>query len=398
MQTLRVTIPRQRCLLSFGKRGKLGDFYRRPPPRSAMTRFALLVLLCSLVAGCAPPAVENSQPPLTEVSLAQDDLLAPIDRELDFGYHNRRLNTKDHAAWQIIHGALAYERNFLIEADGKTVPAIEYALAGGQMNGWSLSEGDLLDPETNRHGVRSKLELGSKIGQGHPDQWLGYLQDCDLKLDEKIIIDGKTYTLADWVEQIERDVPRNPNNEFSWTLMTLTKYRPTTHTWTASDGKEWSIDRLLEIELEGGVEGQGIACGGTHRMVGITHAYNRHKAAQEPIEGVWKKAEELITRCQESCRKYQNDDGSFSVNFFRRPGTAIEIGDKLHATGHQFEFLVVSMSDEELKQEWVRRAAVNLTETLRNTHKVPLECGALYHALRGLALYRERLYGEKTYE
>jgi hypothetical protein len=85
------------------------------------------------------------------------------------------------------------------------------------------------------------------------------------------------------------------------------------------------------------------------------------------------------------------------MNFFRRPGMATEIGDKLHSTGHQFEFLIVSMSDEEIQQEWVRRAALNLTETLRKTHAVPLECGALYHGLRGLALYRERMWGAKSY-
>jgi hypothetical protein len=221
------------------------------------------------------------------------------------------------------------------------------------------------------------------------------LQDCDIKVDEKVVVAGETHTIADWVEQIERDVPRNPNKEYSWTLMALTKYRPTTHKWQASDGSEWSIDRLLEIELDGGIE--EVACGGTHRMVGITHAYNRRVAAKDPIVGVWKEAEDLIKECKEGCRKYQNPDGSLSSNFFRKPGLAIEIGDKLHSTGHQFEFLVVSMSDEELSQDWLRRAAYNLTETLRRTQNMSLECGALYHAVRGLALYRERLYGPKNY-
>jgi hypothetical protein len=263
------------------------------------------------------------------------------------------------------------------------------------MNGWSLERGDLLDEASGRYGVRSVLQLGSKIGQGHPDQWLGYLQECDVTPDDKVMIDGQEYTVDDWVEQIRRDVHRNPNREYSWTLMALTKYRPTTDTWMAGDGTEWSIPRLLEIELEEGIE--GVACGGTHRMVGLTHAYNRHKAAGGAVEGAWKKVEDLILECKAGCEKYQNPDGSLSMNFFRRPGMATEIGDKLHSTGHQFEFLIVSMSDEEIQQEWVRRAALNLTETLRKTHAVPLECGALYHGLRGLALYRERMWGAKSY-
>lgn len=396
-----------KCLQSFGKGYKLEKLCclpSSPAPvvplawKVAVTRLLLVLLgglCCVLLTGCdsKPPAEARER--LVDKKLSPEELRQHIDRELDFAFHHRRLNTTDHAAWQIVHGALAYEQEFLIEADGKTVRAIDYLLTGGKMNGWSIERGDVLDEATGRRGVRTVLELGSKIGQGHPDQWLGYLQDCDLPIEATVMIDGHAHTVADWVEQIERDVYRNPNREFSWTLMALTKYRPTTHTWKAADGSEWSIARLLEIELEEGIE--GVACGGTHRMVAITHAYNRHKEAGHPIDGVWKRAEVLIKDCKQNCRKFQNPDGSLSANFFTRPGQAIEIGDKLHCTGHQFEFLVVSMSDDELQQDFVRRAAINLTETLRKTQRVPLECGALYHAIRGLALYRERLYGPKEY-
>ncbi len=356
-------------------------------------RYLLAGLLLLPVVGCGPTAVDTA--PLAAASLSADDMRERIDRELDFGHDRRRLNTKDHAAWQIIHGALAYERDLLIDAEGKTVRAIDYALAGGTMKGWTLTRGDLLDEKTMRYGVRSQLQLGSKVGEGHPDQWLGYLQDCDIAADEKVLVEGEERTIDDWVAQIERDVPRNPNQEYSWTLMTLTKYRPTTHTWIASDGQEWSIDKLLESELKQGIASS--ACGGTHRMVGITHAYNRRKQEGAPITGVWKQAEDLVEQCKQGCFEFQNADGSLSSNFFLRPGVAIEISDKLHSTGHQFEFMIVAMDDNEIKEDWVRRAALNLTETLRKTQKAPLECGALYHALRGLALYRERLYGPRTY-
>lgn len=344
--------------------------------------------------GCEPEP-EVKRPKLVDARLTPDQVRTHVDRQLDYGFHQRRLNTKDHAAWQIVHGMLPYEKEFLIDVDGQAVRAIDYTLGGGAMKGWALERGDLLDEKTGRYGVRSLLELGSKSGQGHPDQWLGYMQDCGVAIDDKVVINGETYTVADWVEQIERDVHRNPNQEYSWTLMALTRYRPTTHTWKASDGSEWSIARLLEIELDGGIETS--ACGGTHRMVGITHAFNRHKAAGQKIEGVWARAQALIEDCKQGCHEYQNPDGSFSSNFFRRPGQASEVAERLHSTGHQFEFLIVAMDDEEIKQEWIRRAALNLTETLRKTQKVPLECGALYHALRGLALYRERMWGPKSY-
>ena len=72
----------------------------------------------------------------------------------------------------------------------------------------------------------------------------------------------------------------------------------------------------------------------------------------------------------------------------------MEIKTCLHATGHTFEFVVSAVDDEQVKAEWIRRAAVYLCEFLDSTQDVDLECGALYHAVRGLMLYRQRLFGD----
>ena len=34
-----------------------------------------------------------------------------------------------------------------------------------------------------------------------------------------------------------------------------------------------------------------------------------------------------------------------------------------------------------------------MCDLFRKTEKLPLECGALYHAAHGLVLYRERVFG-----
>ena len=212
------------------------------------------------------------------------ELLKQLDDALDFTLEKRRLDVKDQAAWQIIHGALAYKRKFLVRAGDKDVPAVEYALGGGKMKGWNLVEGDVVDEKTGRRGVRALMEGGSFAGQGHYDQWMGYLSDTGLKLDEKVMVEGKEHTIADYIRQIELDVPRNMDREYSWTIMALTAYHPTDFKWIASDGKEWSLPQLVETELEFNIDES--PCGGTHRMYGLALVLNRHLAAGGKLEGV----------------------------------------------------------------------------------------------------------------
>ena len=42
---------------------------------------------------------------------------------------------------------------------------------------------------------RGGARAGSKMGQGHPDQWLGYLSQCGLSLDDKLVVPAaRTFT------------------------------------------------------------------------------------------------------------------------------------------------------------------------------------------------------------
>src|SRR6185436_13775731 len=169
---------------------------------------SLLSTLC--FAGCGGPtsSTPTGTSPATTVAKdpeklpSDDELKKQLDDALDFTLEKRRLDVKDQAAWQIIHGALAYKRKFLVRADGKDVPAVEYVLNGGQMKGWNLVEADVLDEKTGRRGVRAIVDGGTFSGQGHYDQWMGYLSDTGLKLDEKVIVEKKEHTIADYVRQI----------------------------------------------------------------------------------------------------------------------------------------------------------------------------------------------------
>jgi hypothetical protein len=263
------------------------------------------------------------------------------------------------------------------------------------MRGWTVQPGIVLDPETDRRGLVAVVESGTKQGQGHADQWLAVLSQCDLEPTQVLRVGDREFTMADFVAQVQWDCPRNLQREFSWTLIGLTTYLPTTATWQAGDGQTWSIEQLVEIETEQPLATS--ACGGTHRLIGLAMTLNRHLADGGTLEGVWAAASEKIAAGIAAARRYQNPDGSFSSNYFERIGKSADLAQDLGATGHVLEFLVIAMTDEQLAEPWVTRGVLHLCNLFRKTRSVPLECGALYHAAHGLALYRQRVFGDRTY-
>ena len=351
----------------------------------------LLLLSLALVTGCndsvdtapgtsaANTTATNSAAP----ALPSDDALRDkLDAVIDFT-QDRKMNTQDHAAWQVVHGILAYGGDLNVRHNGEVVSALDYLLQGGQMTGWKLRPGD--------HGLEAIVEPGTKTGQGHEDQWLGYLSQCGLELDQPIIVQDRTFTVRDLMTQAQWDI--HEGQEATWTLMGLGTYLPLDAKWTAKDGTEWSIERIIKMESEQNLTES--ACGGSHRMYAICSALNRYKNELKPdkLTGGWLAADKKIKECVKKAHDFQQPDGTFSIEFFDRPATTPDVEKRLNTTGHVLEFLVMALSDEQLKEPWMTRSVVTLCDMLEQTREFDLSCGGLYHSAHGLALYRFRRFG-----
>jgi hypothetical protein len=349
-------------------------------PRRA-SWIAALFCLGLLAGGCGKPQPNVAQNPLP----SDDQLRDRLDRAIEFTYADRHLNSKDQAAWQIVHGALAYGRDFQIYHDGKLVSAIDYLVDGGQLRGWTLRKGD--------HGLEAVLEAGSKTGQGHEDQWLGYLSQCGLPIDQPIKVGNASYTVRDLISQAQWDI--YDGMEATWTLMAFGTYLPLNAEWTAKDGSKWNIERVVRMETNQNLADS--ACGGTHRLYALARARNRYleeggKLTDDP-EGTWERADKKIKDAITAAREFQQPDGSFSTNYFARAAASAEIDARISTSGHVLEFLMVALDDDQIRQPWVTRAVLHLVGCLEKTQKFDLECGALYHAVHGLRLYRQRRFG-----
>src|SRR6056297_3065836 len=184
-------------------------------------RSALGVLLAPLAAGCLPVPETGSQPDLSErlVSPAELDSRHPLqmalDQSLDAGFR-RGLSTIENGAWQVLHGVLAYGQACRVQTPAGQRRVIEHLQQGGQLRGWDPRPGDMLG-EPPRRGLRFEIEAGSLSGQGHSDQWLAVLAQADLPPEAEFLVGGQAFSIEDALRQTLWDVPRNLEQEFSWT-------------------------------------------------------------------------------------------------------------------------------------------------------------------------------------
>ncbi len=363
-----------------------------------MLRVEKMLVLCFLAlaglwtAGCNEDsagghvATTNEVTALKPASPSEDDeLKRRIDEAIAFNA-GRYMNADEHAAWQIVHGILPYGRNLKIYVKGELVSALDYLLAGGELRGWAIKPGD--------HGVETVMEAGSKSGQGHEDQWLGYIAQTGVTPEEPIVVAGKTFKFGDLLTQAQWDVYEGM--EASWTLMALSVYVPADATWAAKDGQTWSVERLIGMEADGDLASS--PCGGSHRMSGIAMALNRRLADGGELTGGWQKADDKVQECIRKAREHQQPDGTFSTNYWIRPSTSPDAALRLNTTGHTLEFLAIATSEAQLREPWIRQSVVTLLDLLDETRELAVECGGLYHTIHGLDLYRYRMFGSREDE
>lgn len=353
----------------------------------AVWSVALVTLL--LISGCGglafdlDRALDGDQDRLPN----DEELKALLDDVLSFN-QQRYMNTLDHGAWQILHGVLAYGYDTYIYDNGKLVAALQFGLDGGNIDGFVFRPGT--------HGLDSVMQPGSKRGQGHDDQWLAIIALCNTPPDATIVVNGQKYTIMDLVTEAQWGLYEGA--EASWTLTSLNKYLINSledydKTWKARDGGDWSVARI--VEMEAGFELTTSACGGTHRLMALTGALNKYRSLGGKIEGGWLLAQQKIDGAVARFREFQNQqDGSFSTNYLVRRGITTDMARRINTTGHTVEFIVQALPQERLREPWVVRGVVALCEMLKLSENLAVECGSLYHALHGLLIYRERLYGK----
>jgi hypothetical protein len=311
----------------------------------------------------------------------RDPLLTLVDQAIDVT-SQRQLRIGLNSPWQIVHGVVALRWDMKIQTqDGKgQVSAIEYLMGGNTFENQPIWQ------ET-AWGGRGHPYTRPYAHEGHPTQFLGYMTMANIPLDYEIKTGTKTITVRDVINDAKMQVRQGP--EITWTLWALAHYEESDAQWRNNAGEPWSIERLVKLQVDERVTNS--ACGGCHGMFALCYARNLYFTTGRPLTGVWLEADQKIKWYTEATRRMQNTDGSLSSNFYKGPGYSNNYDTRLNTTGHQLEWILVSLPQSRLGEPWVRRAVEALSRDLITNARFPAECGPMYHSLHALILYRQRL-------
>ena len=228
--------------------------------------------------------------------------------------------------------------------------------------------------------------------QGHSAQYLAILAQCRVALNSPITVQSNSFTVADLVA--EEQLSCKAGTELTFALIGLAHYLPTDATWTARDGEKWSLERLVEEEIEQPI--RGAPCGGTHRLFGLAYGCQRRLKSTGQLDGAYLRANKYVRDYQTfTLNKMQNPDGSFSTEWFKYPADREDdIDRKVQTTGHILEWLVSSLDQDTLYHNRVVAAVEFLTAALAREPSREWKIGPLGHALHALTIYQERVWGE----
>ncbi|HET6425634.1 MAG TPA: hypothetical protein VFG20_18235, partial [Planctomycetaceae bacterium] len=279
------------------------------------------------------------------------------------------------------HGLLAYRQDFKVRVGTEKMPAIEWVAT--------------MEPQFDRQPLLLKTQHGAKFHpftrpyafEGHPSQTLALMSESKLPLDYKFKIGNETVTISDFLNSTMMEV--NPREEITWVLWALINYVKVDTQWVNQWGQAWSIESLVQHQVRARVEGG--PCGGNHGLFVLVRARDKYLADGRPLRGVWLEADQKIQRYVQIARSLQNQDGSFSSEFYEGRGHSRDMNERFNTTGHTFEFLSIGLTNAQLNEPWVRSAATVLANELYQHRRAQPDCGPLYHSLNALMNYRDRL-------
>lgn len=319
--------------------------------------------------------------PQTQVHIA-----SPRELAIQTGINNCLKYFLDHpetvvrrGPWALMHASLPFGVESEVIAGNRRVNTIGWMCFNGV-----CAKQRMFQP--TRTGFRTNVGPGV---QGHEGQFLAILAQSRVQADYPIQIGQRRYTINDLVRyEMATCVEKS---ELTFKLIGLSYYLNQEQRWRDQRGHYWTLEKMVADELSQPVN--GAACGGSHRLMGLSYAVIRRQQAGLPITGHWERAERYLNDYVNYAMTLQNPDGSFSTEWFEGRGQEPNVERKVQTTGHILEWLIYTLPDEHLRSPRIQLSVEYLLNTVGAAPERDWPIGPRGHALRALALYNERVFG-----
>ncbi len=304
-----------------------------------------------------------------------------IERILTYFYQRPEIAT-GRSNWGMMHAMIVFGADTKLAVGRQHYSTIAWIAGNNNCRGQRLLTHDA-------DGIQAKSGVGL---QGHQGQFLAVLGMCNVPTDYPLYAGKMKYDVKALIDSEKRAC--DAGEELSFTLIGLSHYLDTDSRWVAADGTRWDFERLIEEELKQPIVGS--ACGGTHRLMGYTHALRKRRAEGKPITGQWKRAEIFTEDFVNYAYSLQNRDGSMSTDWFDGRADNGNVDRKVQTTGHIVEWLLTVTPDDQLQDRRLVAAVAFLLRSMGSDLDHDWSIGPKGHALRSLAMYHQRVFRAGT--
>jgi hypothetical protein len=351
-----------------------------------------------------PPAPPTEESPPADRSLGEPDSTQPAEEAPSAGqlqltpemahlrdqvrqalaiYHQRPVNARDHTPWETFHWILAYNVDAELYTKG---PGGEKTNAVGWLCYNRPCRGQYL----------LTLQDGRPMGiygvglEGHLGQFLAILGQSRVMIDYPMLVKNRQFTVADLVKNCMLACESGEDVELTFLLIGLSHYLHPNAVWKNRAGETWSIPRLIREEISKPIK--GAACGGTHRLMGLSYAVRKRQQHGLPITGEFRRAQVYVNDYIDFALRMQNPDGSLSTEWFTGRGSRQDIDRRLQTTGHMLEWIVFSVPTERLEDPQVVKSVDYVSRILVEGRQHEWKIGHVGHGLRSISLYDRRMF------
>ena len=301
-------------------------------------------------------------------------------------YQAQALNPQEHTATELLYAATAFGCNTEVQPPGgKKLNGITYLC-------WNLpcAGRELLTMVDGR--------IAARVGytfQAQPGQLLAVLALARVPRNYPMRAGDQVRSVADLVEY--EKLSCRAGSELSLKLIGLSYYvdEPV---WQNDMGEDWSLERMV-----GELLAQPTATlseGGTTRLLALAAAIGHLQRRNQPLEGRFAQAQQLLDRFWTIAFDVQNADGSWGPTYFAGRSVSREPAVQLNSTGQMLRWLVRWTPHDQLDDPRIVRSVQYLLEMLGGQRyswnlraMSTRDIAAVMHALDALSAYDERLSG-----